>query len=379
MADRAPQVPAIRHSIFEVPWPMVDLEVTRQLEDADLSSDNDGFPSARHCRKVSLKDSPVSWKIFSKHEDTGAITMQLLRESWNMFKGLGLRDWADDVLGMPSTKMKIFRLYYSRLAFSLFSFLRQVPDEITTYDSIVSTIRTHDRLLYASLLHGLTHAKDRSPYPALTLDTSPITTPVKDLLSNPTNDIICQFGVLETRYQRYCRSIDLANGSYFRTATALLTLVIDQSVVSGSRILTRDILRSFRQISLEGVWNDDCHLKALARRWSCLCHEAEEIAASGRLNTKLLGLAQDLYNHRDFFSLTAILRGLSNGGVGLEPVLSAFLDDSRNYRQYRLNLHKEPCLPFIYPFIKDLKLGNHKAVQGIFGFLCYDQIFTQAM
>jgi hypothetical protein len=91
---------------------------------------------------VSLKDSPVSWKIFSKHEDTGAITMQLLRESWNMFKGLGLRDWADDVLGMPSTKMKIFRLYYSRLAFSLFSFLRQVPDEITTYDSIVS-VGTH--------------------------------------------------------------------------------------------------------------------------------------------------------------------------------------------------------------------------------------------
>ncbi|KAJ5449505.1 uncharacterized protein N7458_005954 [Penicillium daleae] len=342
---------------------MVDLEVTRQLEDADLSSDNNGFPSAWHCRKELLKDSPVSWKIFSKHEeDTGAVTMQLLRDSWNMFKGLDLRDWADDVL-----------------AFSLFSFLRQVPDEITTYDSIVSNIRTHDRLLYASLLHGLTHAKDRSPYQALTLDTSPITAPVKELLSNPTNDIICQFAVLETRYQRYCRSVDLANGSYFQTATALLTLVIDQSVVSGSRILTRDILRSFRQISLEGVWNDGCHLKALARRWSCLCHEAEEIAASGQLNTKLLGLSQELYNHRDFFSLTAILRGLSNGGVELEPVLSAFLDESRNYGQYRLKLHKEPCLPFIYPFIKDLKLGNHKAVQGIFGFLCYHQIFTQAM
>jgi hypothetical protein len=114
---------------------MVDLEVTRQLEDADLSSDNNGFPSAWHCRKELLKDR----KIFSKHEeDTRAVTMQLLRESWNMFKGLDLRDWADDVLGMPSTKIKIFRLYYSRLAFSLFSFLRQVPDEITTYDSIVS-------------------------------------------------------------------------------------------------------------------------------------------------------------------------------------------------------------------------------------------------
>ncbi|CAG8315061.1 unnamed protein product [Penicillium salamii] len=305
--------------------------------------------------------------------------MQLLRDSWSMFKGLGLRDWADDVLDIPSTKMKLFRLYYSRLAYSLFCFLRHIPDEIAKYDSVESAVRTHDRFLYASLLHGLTYAKSGSPYRALTLDASPITTSVRDLLSNPANDIICQFSVLETRYRRYCRGSELPNGRYFQIATPLLTLITEQSAVSGSRTITREILQSFRQISLEGIWNDDCHLKAIGSRWSCLCHEAEEIAASGRLNTKLLGLAQELYHHRDFFSLTAILRGLSNGGIGLEPVLSVFLDESRNYRQYRLKLHKEPCLPFMYPFIKELKRGNREAVGGIFSFLSYDPIFKQSM
>jgi hypothetical protein len=117
---------------------MVDLEFTRQCEDVNLLSDTNGFPAAQHCREESSKDSPVSWKIFSKHEDTGAVTMQLLRDSWSTFKDLSLRDWADDVLGMPSTKMKLFRLYYCRLAFSLFTFLRQAPGEIAKYDSIVS-------------------------------------------------------------------------------------------------------------------------------------------------------------------------------------------------------------------------------------------------
>jgi hypothetical protein len=84
---------------------------------------------------------------------------------------------------------------------------------------------------------------------------------------------------------------DIADGS-ISMETAQLTLVTDQSAVNGSRIIIREILQSFRRISLEGLWNDDCHLKAIARRWSCLCHEAEEITASRRLNTKLLGLAQ---------------------------------------------------------------------------------------
>jgi hypothetical protein len=73
---------------------------------------------------------------------------------------------------------------------------------------------------------------------------------------------------------------------------------------------------------------------------------------------------QDLYHQRDFFSVTAILRGLSDGGVEIEPGLAGFLDDGHNYRTYRFNLHQEPCLPFIYTFIKEFKRGNSEAGAG---------------
>jgi hypothetical protein len=75
---------------------------------------------------------------FLKACDTGAATMQLLRDSWNISRDLSLRDWADDVLDMLSTRMKLSRLYYSRLAFSLFSFLHQVPEQIAKYGSMAS-------------------------------------------------------------------------------------------------------------------------------------------------------------------------------------------------------------------------------------------------
>lgn len=106
-------------------------------------------------------------------------------------------------------------------------------------------------------------------------------------MAQPTKDLIHQFAVLESRYQRYRRGPDLANGDKFRTETPLLSLVADESTFRCARILTREILPSFRRISLEGVWSNDQHMKAIAQRWSSLCHEAEEIASAGRLNAEL--------------------------------------------------------------------------------------------
>ena len=119
---------------------MVDLEFSRQSEDGNLLTDTNTFP-AQNCNHESYDDIPVSWKFSSRHEDTGAATMQLLWDSWKIFRNMSLQDWADDVLDMPSTKVKLFKLYYSRLAFSLFSFLRRVPKEISKYDSMAS-VRT---------------------------------------------------------------------------------------------------------------------------------------------------------------------------------------------------------------------------------------------
>lgn len=81
--------------------------------------------------------NPFTMKIFTQHENTGQMAMQLLRDSWNIFKDLTLRDWADDVLQVPSIKVEHLRLYYNRLALSFMTFLRDVPD-ITKYHSLAS-------------------------------------------------------------------------------------------------------------------------------------------------------------------------------------------------------------------------------------------------
>jgi hypothetical protein len=81
--------------------------------------------------------NPITLRILSQHENTGLMAMQLLRDSWNIFKDLTLRDWADDVLQVPSIKVELLRLYYNRLAFSFMTFLRDVPD-ITKYHSLAS-------------------------------------------------------------------------------------------------------------------------------------------------------------------------------------------------------------------------------------------------
>lgn len=81
---------------------------------------------------------------------------------------------------------------------------------------------------------------------------------------------------------------------------------------------------------------------------------------------------QHLLGLNNFFSLTAILTGLRLAGIRLEPALAGFIDPSDNHRTYRLQLHKEPSLPFLYPLMIDLRRGNNKALKAIFSFLAYE-------
>lgn len=68
---------------------------------------------------------------------------------------------------------------------------------------------------------------------------------------------------------------------------------------------------------------------------------------------------------------------MCQAGIQLEPDLAQFIDAGSNYRRYRLKFHMEPSLPFLYPFIRDLKRGNTAAVNGIFSFLLYDQFLQR--
>lgn len=61
------------------------------------------------------------------------------------------------------------------------------------------------------------------------------------------------------------------------------------------------------------------------------------------------------------------------GRLQIESAFTGFVNDNGNYRQYRRQLHTVPSLPFLYPFIIDLRRGNHEAVRDIFSFILYEQ------
>lgn len=77
---------------------MVDLEST---EGENLKSDTNTSPAVQHRKQEPYKDISVPWKISQAMQIQGAGTMKLLRDSWNIFGEMSLRDRADDVLCQP--------------------------------------------------------------------------------------------------------------------------------------------------------------------------------------------------------------------------------------------------------------------------------------
>lgn len=71
---------------------------------------------------------------------------------------------------------------------------------------------------------------------------------------------------------------------------------------------------------------------------------------------------QELYYTRDFFLLTTILYSISNGGITLLPEYRGFIDEVDNFRRYRTELYQEPCLPFLYMFVRERKREKTEAI-----------------
>ena len=61
--------------------------------------------------------------------------------------------------------------------------------------------------------------------------------------------------------------------------------------------------------------------------------------------------------------------------AGFQPNqhLAGFVDPGENYQTYRARLHVEPCLPFLYPLVIDLRRNNKQALKAIFSFQFYHE------
>ncbi|KAJ6102613.1 hypothetical protein N7486_005040 [Penicillium sp. IBT 16267x] len=318
-------------------------------------------------------DKVTAWKVFSKDDDAGNVTMELLRNSWSLFKELHFEHWVEHVMGMPSAAVRLFGCYHHRLGFSLFSFLRLNPGEIEKYQAVAKNVESNDRFLFNTITHTLQSLQDEQIYGVLNLDVSLITIPLRAMLSQPDRNILRRLAVLKNRYKRYRTGTDIARGREFQTNTDFLMAFSEKTAARMAWGLSRDQFDEFRKISLQGAHENDHHLRRLALRWDQLYYDAEDVAASGEFDGKLLELVKQLYYLRNFFCLSAVLAGMSTAGIKVDTALAEIVDASGNYRLYRLKLHMDPSLPFLYPFMKELKRGNHEALRKIFSFIQYEE------
>ncbi|KAI2741973.1 hypothetical protein DTO013F2_8636 [Penicillium roqueforti] len=215
--------------------------------------------------------------------------------------------------------------------------------------------------------------ENKRPYHNLPMEAGVIAGPLKVLLDRPDRYIIQRLKVLEARYNHYKIGPDIARGRAFDVRTDFFTAVTDQSAATMAWKMTQDVLREFANLNINEIMLNGDHLRRLALKWDQLYHDTLEVATAGGLDGKLRDIAKELYTTRNHFSLCAILNGMEQAQLQVESNLAGFTDAKDNHHQYRLQLHADPSLPFIYPFIVELRRRQHEVLKKIFSFLLYKQ------
>ena len=78
-------------------------------------------------------------------------------------------------------------------------------------------------------------------------------------------------------------------------------------------------------------------------------------------------MALNLYNVRNFYSLTAVLQGLREAGADkrIPSRLALFIETNENYAGYRQMFWKKPGLPFLLPHLQFSK-SRSKDLSNVF-------------
>jgi hypothetical protein len=79
---------------------------------------------------------PASGHVFSTNMAPRTIAMQLLHDSWIIFKELKLEDWVNYVMGMPSVAIRLFESYHNQMGLSLYSLLQQSPCVVEVFGEV---------------------------------------------------------------------------------------------------------------------------------------------------------------------------------------------------------------------------------------------------
>lgn len=122
--------PIPRYSTFHFPWLTGD--IVCHLDQAILLHKEEN--EKEHTDNVCTQTKPLAsgW-CFSRNKTPREIALQLLHDSWSIFKDLKLEDWVKYVMGMPSAAISLFESYHKNLGLSLFSFLQESPCDVEIF------------------------------------------------------------------------------------------------------------------------------------------------------------------------------------------------------------------------------------------------------
>lgn len=142
-----------KRSTFQFPWSVE--QANSQVHPVGNSENQDYQPESIVPPEYQSEDcnenGATAWKTFSRDGDAGNVTMQLLRDSWSLFKELSLEHWVEHVLKMPSAAISLFESYHHRLGFSLFCFLCQAPGELEKYHDVAKVCYSVKNYLWLPL------------------------------------------------------------------------------------------------------------------------------------------------------------------------------------------------------------------------------------
>jgi hypothetical protein len=125
--------PIPRYPTFHFPWPSgddvcgLDQEIRLEKEQKERE-----YPDILFTKTKIL----ASGHMFSTNPAPMTIAMQLLHDSWIIFKELKLEDWVKNVMGMPSVAIGLFESYHKEMGLSLFSLLQQSPCVVETFREV---------------------------------------------------------------------------------------------------------------------------------------------------------------------------------------------------------------------------------------------------
>ena len=298
--------PIPRISTFHFPWSTGDhfyhLDQAIKMEKKDYDESSLGT-------NIQVENFPSIASI-SRSQAPRKIAMQLLRDSWSIFKDLKLGDWVKYVMGMPCAAISLFEAYHNELGLSIFSFLQQFPGDVDRIWEVTKvfldrrissmwllstdmqqSIQPVDRFLYTTLSHALIAVENKRPFHKLPIEAGHITGPLKELLGRPDKAIIRRLKILDARYARYKTGNNIAGGFKFEVETDFFTAVSELKAATIAWKMSEDALEGFGKINIHGLLFQDENLRRLAVQWDQINHNVEEIAAAGGLDDNLRDIA----------------------------------------------------------------------------------------